>query len=93
MSDIPILRIPCLATLAAVGLAAHLVENDIDGVTVEERDVCIPTDSPAFAWEVAEIAVDKGWADDTAVAKAVSGFLEGPDGLVTTARRTTRTGR
>ena len=92
MTDSPILRIPCRISLTAAAYGAHLTEQeDIDGVTVDldNKTVNIPTDNPRFAWDVAQIAVDKGWADDAAVARAVSDFLEGPDGIVTRARQET----
>lgn len=85
MTDMPILRIPCRISLAAAAFGAHLIlQEELDGVTVDldNKTVNISTDSPGFAWDVAEIAVQKGWADDSAVARAVSDFLEGPNGIV-----------
>jgi hypothetical protein len=51
-----------------------------EGVTVsgiDGRNVQIPTSYPPFAWDVAEIAVQHEWADDSEACRAVNAFLEG----------------
>lgn len=90
MADMPVLSIPCRISLTAAAFAAHLIEvEEIDGVTVdlEAKTVNIPTNQPRFAWDVAELGVQKGWVNDNDAARAVSEFLEGPNGIVTTARK------
>lgn len=90
MTSTPILRIPCSIGLTAAAFGAYLTdEEELDGdaVDLEHKTVNIPTNNPRFAWDVAEIAVNKGWADDSAVARAVSDFLEGPNGIVASGRK------
>lgn len=82
---VPVLRVPCFDDESAHALAEYLRGQGIEGVGVDGACATVPTDRAAFAFSVGEIAVDHEWAADGAVARAVSDFLEGPDGLVTRA--------
>ena len=75
MSDTFILRIPCATGLSAAAFGAHLIEQvELDGITVEGREVLIPcTGDPAFAFGIAEESAP--WAHDDEAANAVGAFL------------------
>jgi len=70
------LRLPCADKECAEAFAAWLRNQQLGTVTVDGRHVSVPTNSHSFAWEVAEIANERGWAHDDEVIRAVYEFLE-----------------
>ncbi len=79
MSNTLILTLPCLDGQAAQAFADWLEGAEIDVLHVDGRNVQIPTTYPPFAWDVAEVAVDHGLANDPEVCAAVGAFLKGAD--------------
>lgn len=80
MPEVNILRIPCATGLSAAAFGAHLVEQvELDGITVEGREVLIPcTGDPVFVFGIAEESAP--WAHDDEAANAVREFLGEFDG-------------
>jgi hypothetical protein len=72
--DIPV---PCVTAQYADDLAATLRAEGVDVSRVDGLTVYVPTNRPAFAWDVAEYAVRHGYAADSDAASAVADFLAG----------------
>lgn len=75
-APIRVLTLPCVDELMAESFAGWLRREEVDGVSVDGRDVRVPTDNPLFAWDLAEAAVEHEWAHDDEVCAAVGAFLE-----------------
>lgn len=79
MAEVRVLSLPCVDEKAAEECATWFRGAELDAISVDGRNVLIPTSYPPFAWDVAEIAVEREWASDPEVCAAVGAFLEGAD--------------
>lgn len=67
-----LIAIPCSTGPRAEEFAAALRAQEVEVDSVEGRYVHVPTNRPAFAWSLAEAAVDGGYSHDAEVADAVA---------------------
>lgn len=76
-----IIRMPCVDGAAAAEFAAKLKAQEVDVTGIEGREVLVPSNRPAFAWDVATAAVEADCAHEHEAIAAAHAFLAGFPGI------------
>jgi hypothetical protein len=75
------IRMPCVDGAAAADFVAHLKAQEVDVTGIEGREVLIPSNHPAFAWDIATAAVEADCAHEHEAIAAARTFLANFPGL------------
>lgn len=75
MPNPPVIRMQCTDENAAQLFETYLISEGVETKGTDGAHVLVPTTYPPFAWDVAEVAVEQGFARDDQAAASAQKFL------------------